>query len=96
MGRGSGATLALRLRSQIYTLYKVKTLEAYPILPRPRGLHTGGCARVHPQEKSNTKASHGPSDNLAKSPVKSKPDGQPLEEYPYSSTVSGPTVRYHN
>jgi hypothetical protein len=50
---------------------------------------------VHPLKKSNTKTSRGPSDDLAKSLARSIPDGQPLEEYPYS-TVSGATVRYYN
>jgi hypothetical protein len=71
MGRCSGATLALRLRPRIYTPHKVKTLEAYPILPRPWGLHPAG-ALTHTPRKSNTKASRGPSDDQAKSPVKSK------------------------
>jgi hypothetical protein len=53
MSRGSGAALALRSRPQILTPHKnqalesifyppkaqIKPLEAYSILPRPRGLH---------------------------------------------------------
>jgi hypothetical protein len=52
MSRGSGATLALRPRPQIYTPHKVKTLEAYPILPRPRGLHPAGALARTPRKKA--------------------------------------------
>jgi hypothetical protein len=51
---------------------------------------------VHPSEKSNTKASGGPDDDLARSLAKRKLGVQPLKEYPYSSTVSGATIGYHN
>jgi hypothetical protein len=72
MSRGSGAILALRPRPQIHTPHKVKTLEAYPILPRPRGLHPVGAFARTP-EKSSTKASRGPGNNLAKAWQRANP-----------------------
>jgi hypothetical protein len=58
MSRGSGATLALRLRPQIHTPHKVKTLEAYPILLRPRGLHPVGA--LTPYKKAVQKQAEAP------------------------------------
>jgi hypothetical protein len=55
---------------------------SYP--SKASGATPNGCARAHPPEKSNTKASRGPDDNQAKSLATSIPDVQPLEEYPYS------------
>jgi hypothetical protein len=71
-------TLHTRLRPWKHIL-SIQGLGGYTRLVRSRA----------PPEKKQYKTSRGPSDDLAKSPVKSKPDGQPLEEYPYSSTVSG-------
>jgi hypothetical protein len=51
MGRGLGATLALRLRPRTYTPHQVKTLEAYPILLRHRGLHPAGALVRTPRKK---------------------------------------------
>jgi hypothetical protein len=60
MSRGSGVTLALRSRPQIHTPHKVKTLEAYPILPRPRGLHSAGALARTPRKKAVQKQVEAP------------------------------------
>jgi hypothetical protein len=82
---GLGFTLHTRLRPWKHIL-SFQSLGCYTRRVRSRA----------PLEKSNTKASRGPSDDLAKSPAKNKPNRQSLEEYPYSSIVPGTTVRYHN
>jgi hypothetical protein len=97
MGRGSGATLELRTRPRICTPHKSQDLGSISYPSKASGATPGGCARTNPPKKSNTKASRGPGDDLARSPSKSKPDVQPLKEYPYSSIVSrllsGTTIR---
>jgi hypothetical protein len=80
MGRGSGATLTLRPRPRSHTPRTVKDLGSISYPSKASGATLGGCARVHPLEKSNTKASRGPSDDPTKSPAKSRLDRQPLEE----------------
>jgi hypothetical protein len=66
------------------------------MLPRPQGLHQVGVLVRTPRKKAIQKQAEAPTTTWLKSPTKSKLDGQPLEEYPYSSIVSGATVGYHN
>jgi hypothetical protein len=60
MSRGSGATLALRSKPPIHTPHKVKTLEAYPILPRSQGLHPAGALTRIPRKKAVQRQTEAP------------------------------------
>jgi hypothetical protein len=51
ISRGSGATLAPQATLQTCTPCKNKTLEAYPILPRPQGLHLVGALACTPRKR---------------------------------------------
>jgi hypothetical protein len=86
MSRGSGATLASRTTLRIHNPRKNKTLEAYPILPRPRGLHPPGALAHTPPEKRHPKTSRVPGNKKTQhGPTRLITNVQSLKEYTYSS-----------
>jgi hypothetical protein len=69
VSRGLEAALAARTTLRIHTPHKNKTLEAYPILPRPRGLHQWGARSCAPPGKRHPKTSRVPGNNLTENPA---------------------------